>query len=57
MFPTVCLPGAAGTDDLEMVLTDGQTTIVSSDGYELHFRCVELYEQLMEELRQERSGQ
>ena len=52
MFPTVCLPSAAGEAELNTSLTAGQVEIVCSDGYELKFRCVELYEQFLEELRQ-----
>ncbi len=52
MFPTVCLPGSSDMDELERVLSEGQVSIVSTDGYELKFRCVELYEQFIEDLRQ-----
>ena len=51
MFPAVCLPCFSQEEELETVLSDGQLTIVSSDGYELKFRCVELYEEFLEHLR------
>ncbi len=52
MFPAVCLPSASGEAELGSSLTAEQVQIVCGDGYELKFRCVELYEQLLEEMRQ-----
>lgn len=51
MFPTVCIPTATGESELSTVLSAEQVEIVCGDGYELKFRCVELYEQLIEEIR------
>ncbi len=54
MFPTVCLPTAAGEAELGGTLTTGQVEIISGEGYELRFRCVEIYERFIEDLRQTR---
>jgi len=53
MFPSICLPSGEADKELCGVLSDEQIFIVTHDGYELKFRCVELYEQFMENLREE----
>lgn len=57
MFPSVCLPSGADSEQLGDVLTDGQISIINHDGYELRFRCVEIYEQFMEKLREDAGGE
>jgi len=54
MFPSVCLPAASGELPLDCALSDEQISIVCADGYELKFRCVEIYEEFIEELRRNR---
>lgn len=53
MFPSICLPDSTDSEQLCDVLSDGQISIITNDGYELKFRCVEIYEQFMEKLREE----
>lgn len=53
MFPSICLPTGDDDDMLSEVLSEGQVSIVSHEGYELRFRCVEVYEQFLEKLREE----
>lgn len=53
MFPTICLPSGDANEELGTVLSEEQVSIVTHDGYELRFRCVEVYEQFLEKLREE----
>lgn len=53
MFPSICLPSGNADEELCEVLSDEQVSIVTHDGYELKFRCVEIYEQFLENLRKE----
>ena len=48
MFPPLCI-SAASEDEalLSDVLSPDQMELVESDGYEIKFKCVELYEELM----------
>jgi len=51
MFPPLCLP-AAQPASIDAVLTDGQLRLVQSDPrFEVRFRVVELWEELVERLR------
>ena len=51
MFPPLCLP-AARPAGIDAVLTDGQLRLVESNPrYEVRFRVVELWEELMERFR------
>ena len=51
MFPPLCLP-AARPASMDAVLTDGQLRLVRSDPrFEVRFRVVELWEELMERFR------
>ena len=48
MFPPLCVSAASDNEALlSDVLTDEQMELVESDGYEVKFKCVELYEELM----------
>ena len=53
MFPMLCIPSAVDDSGLDLVLDEQQVDIVSSDGYEVRFKCVELFEQLANEMRQQ----
>ncbi|MBE6754651.1 MAG: stage II sporulation protein R [Ruminococcaceae bacterium] len=53
MFPMLCVPGASDTEGLDMVLQQQQLDIVESSGYEVRFKCVELFEQLANEMRRQ----
>lgn len=58
MYPMLCIPGAsAQQEQLGAVLSEDELEMVSDDGYELRFYCVELYEELMEYLREKKSAQ
>ena len=48
MFPPLCI-SAASEDEVQLsdVLSAEQMELVESDGYEVRFKCVELYEELM----------
>ena len=48
MFPPLCI-SAASEDEVQLsdVLSAEQMELVESDGYEVKFKCVELYEELM----------
>ena len=51
MFPPLCI-SAASEDEAQLsdVLTPEQMELVESDGYEVKFKCVELYEEFMKYL-------
>lgn len=51
MFPMLCVPTAADEHGLDTVLDNGEMDIVGSGGYEVRFKCVELFEGLTEEMR------
>ena len=51
MFPPLCVSAASDNEALlSDVLTDEQMELVESDGYEIRFKCVELYEEFMKYL-------
>lgn len=51
MFPPLCI-SAASEDEAQLseVLTPEQMELVETDGYEVRFKCVELYEEFMKYL-------
>ena len=51
MFPPLCI-SAASEDEAQLseVLTPQQMELVETDGYEVRFKCVELYEEFMKYL-------
>ena len=51
MFPPLCI-SAASEDEAQLseVLTPEQMALVETDGYEVRFKCVELYEEFMKYL-------
>lgn len=56
LFPALCLPAAEAPSSLEDVLSPPETQLVEgeSGGYEIKFRCVEVFEQIRDWLRQGR---
>ncbi len=49
MFPPLCISAASENEPkLEDVLSKEQMELVESDGYEIRFKCVELYEEFMQ---------
>lgn len=46
MFPPLCVSAAEGSAELSDVLTDEQLEMVGYEGYEVKFKCVEMYEEL-----------
>lgn len=46
MFPPLCISAAGGTQ-IEDVLSDGDLDIVSGDGYEIRFKCIEWLRELI----------
>ncbi len=52
LFPALCLPAAEAPSRLEDVLSPDETQLVEGGGYEIKFRCVEVFEQIRDWLRQ-----
>lgn len=52
MFPPMCLPAAQGEAELAAVLTDEQMEMCTG-GYEIKFKCVEVWEEFIAALRNE----
>ena len=49
MFPPLCIsPASENQAELEDVLSEEQLELVEGDGYEIKFKCVEMYEEFMQ---------
>ncbi len=54
MFPPLCVSAASETEaELKDVLSREQLELVEGDGYEIKFKCVEMYEELKQYLSRE----
>lgn len=45
MFPMLCVP-SSGQQGMEDILSDGELRVVEADGYDVRFKCAELYERI-----------
>lgn len=52
MFPPLCLPGASEQEEIDAVLTDGESSVVKGDPeIDARFKIVEIYEKFMDTIK------